>query len=118
MSLPAQLLVVEDDPALARAIARALRAAGHEVVTARSRAEAQAAGSFDVAVLDIDLGEESGLQLAKQLLASGRARAVVFHSGTRKPEEQARASELGVLVGKSGDMTALLDAVTRALQTT
>lgn len=116
MSPPAQLLLVEDDPVLTRAMARALQAIGYQVTTARSVAEARKAGGFDLAVLDIELGDGSGLELAEELLASGRARSVVFHSATRKPGEQTRAAELGVLVEKSGDLTALLDATTAALQ--
>jgi len=115
MSAPAHLLVVEDDPAVSRSLTRALRGAGYEVTAAASRAEARLDGSFDVAVLDIELGDGSGLELAHALLTSEQVGSVVFHSATPEPAVQKRARELGVLVQKSGDLTGLLEAVARAI---
>jgi two-component system catabolic regulation response regulator CreB len=116
MSAPAHLLVVEDDPAVSRSVARALRGAGYEVTAATSLAEARLDGrSFDVAVLDIEIGDGSGLELARALFASEQVGSVVFHSATLEPAVQKRARELGVLVQKSGDMTRLLEAIARAI---
>lgn len=107
--------MVEDDPAVSRTMLRALRTAGYHVTTARSMAEARASRSFDVAVLDIELGDGNGLDLADELLASGRVRAVVFHSATDDPAVKGHARQLGSLVHKSADTSALLDAVAQAL---
>lgn len=115
MPEPIQLLLAEDDPVLARAVKRLLCAAGHQVTSVSSAAEAPADGSFNVAVLDIDLGNGSGLDLAEALLQSGRARAIVFYSATRDPAQIERAQSLGVLVPKSAQLGALLAAVTATL---
>jgi DNA-binding response OmpR family regulator len=107
-----QILVVEDDPTLRRAIARALQRAGHEVVVAGRCGGARAlSGAFDVAVLDLELPDGTGVDVAGELLALGRASGVVFFSGAADPSLLGRASRLGTVVAKSGNFDSLLAAV-------
>lgn len=73
-SMPARLLVVEDESALRAAIAAALRDAGFVVaVAADGRGFQERVSGFrpDAAVLDVMLPGESGLVLARQLRAHG-----------------------------------------------
>ena len=68
------ILLVEDDPIVAEAVAGLLRVQGHRVVhTAQALAALTevATASFDVAVLDLDLPGMDGFALARQLRAQG-----------------------------------------------
>jgi DNA-binding NarL/FixJ family response regulator len=66
-----RVLVVDDSPAFLDAASRVLRGEGMSVVgTAATRAEALSRTQEmepDVALVDIDLGSESGLELSRQL---------------------------------------------------
>lgn len=108
------VLVVEDDPAIGRAVTRALTRAGYPVLLARRcRSALQLNGSFELAVVDLDLPDGNGVELAEQLLGAGRTRAVVFYSASADAVRLARASELGEVVPKAAELEKLLDAVTR-----
>ncbi|MDB5970864.1 MAG: sigma-54-dependent Fis family transcriptional regulator [Hydrocarboniphaga sp.] len=66
----ANILLVDDDGGILRLFRRCLEGDGHRVSTARSAAEAEAAlgrNVFDACVLDLDLGEDSGLDLLPKL---------------------------------------------------
>ena len=68
------VLLVEDDPTVAEVIAGLLRAQGHCVNHAAHGLAALtefATGSFDVAVVDLDLPGMDGFALARQLRAQG-----------------------------------------------
>jgi DNA-binding NarL/FixJ family response regulator len=77
MTLP-RVLVVDDSPGFLAAAARVLRGEGMVVVgTAATSAEALSRTREmepDVALVDIDLGPESGLELARRLAAEPDAR--------------------------------------------
>ena len=65
-SAPARILLVDDEEALVRAIARVLMSGGYEVATAgdgRRAAELLAHTSFDAVVSDIDMPKMNGVQL-------------------------------------------------------
>lgn len=65
----ARILLCEDHETLRAIAARVLRADGHEVVDVASAAEAielLSAERFDVLVLDLHLGEESGLTVLER----------------------------------------------------
>lgn len=58
-----RILVVDDEPAIRQTLARALRAAGYEVVTAGDPMDAYElleAGGFDLVLLDINMPHMSG----------------------------------------------------------
>ncbi len=106
------VLVVEDDPALRRAIARALRTAGHHVVVAERCGRARSLRcDFDVAVLDLELPDGTGVDVAGELLGLGRTARVVFFSGAADPLLLGRASRLGAVVRKGTNLDGLLAAV-------
>jgi DNA-binding response OmpR family regulator len=66
-----RLLIIEDDPLLARTMARLLEVAGHEIVdTAGSVAvalTALTAGGFEAAILDANLRRQSAAPIAVAL---------------------------------------------------
>lgn len=112
-----RLLVVEDYPPLATVIAISLRRLGHEVVRLGSVQRAvMAEGPFDAAVLDIDLPDGSGCDLAEYLLTEGRARSVVFFSASRDAEARQRALALGPVVDKVDGIEALAGVVADELE--
>ena len=97
-----QLLVVEDQPLVANAMRRALRAAGYDLTCASSCSGAMHhAGYFPCAIMDIELGDGDGIELAEKLISLGRLGAVVFHSGCCDPLRESRARSIGELVMKS-----------------
>src|SRR5947209_6974050 len=66
----ARVLVVDDDPALLRALRLAFNAAGHQVITAPDGAEglAQATRSApEVIVLDLGLPDIDGLEVCRRI---------------------------------------------------
>jgi DNA-binding response OmpR family regulator len=112
LSVP-RVLVVEDYPPLATVLAIGVGRLGYEVVRVGSAQRARAlAGDWDCAIVDIDLPDGCGVELAEELLTSGRASGVVFYTATRDQERRARAAELGAVVDKAEPLQALLDVMT------
>jgi two-component system cell cycle sensor histidine kinase/response regulator CckA len=83
--VPPVALAVDDDPQILRLIVRGLEAEGFDVRAAHSRAEAEQAveeaGSIDLLVTDIFLGDGWGGDLAFRLQEEYPNLAVVFISG-------------------------------------
>jgi DNA-binding NarL/FixJ family response regulator len=71
-----------------------------------------AEGEFDCAIVDIDLPDGCGVDLAEELLSSKRAAAVVFYTATRDQSLRARGRALGTVVDKSEPLQGLLDVMT------
>ena len=93
-----RLLIVEDEQALAQAMARMLRSRGFEVDVALTGAEArQRFGAVDYALvlMDIRLPDESGYGLLAELHKKRPAPAVVMISGVDDPELGKAAVEHG-----------------------
>src|ERR1700733_13132992 len=71
---PLDILLVEDDRKIARTTTEALRERGHSVVLAETIAKAftdLTERSFDVILLDLQVGDERGEDLILNLRASG-----------------------------------------------
>jgi CheY-like chemotaxis protein len=95
-----RVLIVDDHPDAAQALAMLVRLLGHECVTATTGGEAlaHARGSdFDLAIIDIGLPDVSGLEVARELrrLPSGRAMYLAAVSGYGQPEDRANALQAG-----------------------
>ncbi len=116
-SLPLRLLVVEDDVTVARALSRTLARRGFTVAIARSCTAARALNQpFDFAVLDLDLPDGNGVDLAESLLGSGRVPSVLFFTGTSNMALLARARRLGGVVMKSSGTSEVLAFLTHDLE--
>jgi DNA-binding response OmpR family regulator len=116
-----RVILVEDDPELARTVERVLARYGHATSVAKSVAAAEAlTGSFDCGILDIDLPDGNGVELAARLLDAGQLGAVVFFSASTDPDVIAQARELGPFVSKAAGTRelerALADAASRAVR--
>jgi DNA-binding response OmpR family regulator len=109
-----KLLVVDDDVGLARAVARLLGQAGHAATVVHGFRDAlRMEGRFDCGVLDIDLADGNGVDLAVELLRTRRVANVVFFSGSTGSDTRAGAARIGPLIEKCGPLDELLSAVTR-----
>ena len=117
MAMVPSVLVVEDDPTLARAMARNLSARGYVAHNATTVAEATAAlrgGRPAVMLLDIDLPDGSGWEVLRDLRAAGGADVAVIAMSALRPNSRLCA-ELGVAAAleKPFPMEALLRLVAR-----
>src|SRR5712691_10915690 len=93
-----RLLIVEDEQALANAMARTLRSRGFQADIALSGAEARerfAAVDYALVLMDIRLPDESGYGLLEELHKKRPAPAVVMVSGVDDPELGKAAVEHG-----------------------
>ncbi|HKY36079.1 MAG TPA: response regulator [Polyangiaceae bacterium] len=109
---PMRALIVEDDPVVARSIARRLLREGYTVSLAGTcRAARAARAGFHVAVLDLDLPDGSGAELADELLRLGSARGVVFYTGTTDHVQRERAQRLGHVIDKAQHLDAVVSVI-------
>jgi NtrC-family two-component system response regulator AlgB len=78
---PARVLLVDDEAAIVRTFRYCLEDSGYRVTTAQNSAQALAALErevFDVAFLDVGLGEENGIELLPKLKAAAPWMRVVM----------------------------------------
>jgi DNA-binding response OmpR family regulator len=112
-----RVLVVEDHPPLATVVGIGLRRLGHEVVRVGSVERALATeGVFDGAVVDIELPDGTGVELARELLDSERVLTVIFYTATRDPGLKIEALKLGPIVDKMGNLEELLEVTGAELE--
>ena len=115
------VLVVEDDPAIARVLGIMLRRDGHQVTTASSLAEARQAlarSRPSVILLDIKLPDGSGFDLLEELVPGSRLEGVpvVVLSGVEPSfEQRPRSSRVKEWLSKPFAEKELLRALRDAL---
>ncbi len=120
MTAPWHILVVEDDPVFAGALATALRRRGYRVDTASEakRAIALAVAEIpDAAVLDLKLGENSGLALIQPLKALNPTMQIVLLTGYASIATAVEAIKLGAThyLPKPADTDEILAALGRVV---
>ena len=92
------IAVVDDDLSLAEALQSLLTAFGFDVELYHSAQKFLSALSASHAVallLDVQLGDESGIELSRRLLADGLKIPTVFLTGSKDPSLRRQAVELG-----------------------
>ena len=92
------ILVVEDEPATLRLMARLLRGLGHAVTTAETIAsgfEAFEAGEFGLIVSDIGLPDGTGLDLMRRVVALRGQFPAIALTGFGMEDDIARSREAG-----------------------
>lgn len=99
------VLVVDDDPVVAGSLVPFLRDEGHASASAGSAEAALAAlraaeadgerGGFGIAIVDVSLGGEDGLELVRRIRAEHAATAVVVLTGYGSVDAAVRALRLG-----------------------
>jgi DNA-binding response OmpR family regulator len=87
----AEVLVVEDDPGIARSIARGLAGAGYDVRVVGTGAEALAAAPADVVLLDLGLPDVDGVEVCRKLRLRSEVAIIVV---TARGEEGDRVIAL------------------------
>ncbi len=95
----ARILAVDDDPLVLDVLERSLISAGHSVVLASSAPEGRAicvAGDADVVLLDVEIGPDSGLDLAAELRSEYPFLPILIFSGHDDRETWTRALAIGV----------------------
>jgi CheY-like chemotaxis protein len=95
------VLVVDDEPAVRRLVAQALRSRGHEVIEAIGGREAlravyERSSAPDVVLADLDLPGMTGVELAARLSADRPGTQIVLMTG--RPGSAALARERPELV--------------------
>jgi len=116
---PKVIAIVDDDPGLRRSLGRLLSAFGYRTEAFGS------AGEFLLAapkskpaciVVDVNLGDTSGLELVRQLSVSGFRSPVIFISGVEDETIERRAIELGCIafLRKPFPADRLIEAVKKA----
>ncbi|WP_417584011.1 histidine kinase dimerization/phosphoacceptor domain -containing protein [Pelagibacterium sp.] len=122
---PANILYVDDDPALGRLVQRVLGREGREIIhvtCADEGFERLAVGDIDVLVLDHYLGDGTGLGMLEQVAAGVEAPPVVYVTGSTEAAIAVSALKAGaadyVLKTVGEDFLELLsNAVEQAIMT-
>jgi FixJ family two-component response regulator len=94
------VFVVEDDPGMLRGVQRLLREYGYDSVSFSSAGAFQKHGDFDDAVcvvLDINLNDNSGIEVRHWLKAAGIAVPVIYITGKDNPATRMAAVDSGCL---------------------
>ena len=119
MALQSDLLVVEDDALIARALWRRLNERGVRARHVSHCATASALrGPFSVGIFDIDLPDGDGVELARELLGRGVVARVVFYTGCTNAERLWRARGFGAVFKKPGSLASVVDDVVPAPRVT
>jgi FixJ family two-component response regulator len=115
------VFVVDDDPGMLRGVKRLLRAHGYDSVLFDSADAFQKHGDFEHAIcviLDINLGEVSGIELRRRLKAAGVSLPVIFITGNDNPATRMAAMASGCLayLTKPFVAEALIEPVNKAAE--
>lgn len=90
--------IIDDDPGLRDALAALLDAFGYRVEVYASGEDFRNAAmksDADCLVVDIQLGDMTGVELGHQLSAAGLAFPMIFMTGSDEPRFRKQATELG-----------------------
>jgi len=111
--------LVDDDPAVLRAITRLLNAAGYETKSFSSPQEFLSAHDPSIpgcAIIDLVMSELDGLHLQQALIETGSERPIIFLTGKGDVSTSVRAMKAGAVdfLTKPVKREALFSAVVRA----
>jgi FixJ family two-component response regulator len=111
--------VVDDDPSMLRGVKRLLREYGYDSVLFSTAGDFQRHHDFDDAVcviLDVDLNDESGIDVRHRLKAAGISLPVIFITGKDSYATRTAAHDSGCLAYLTKPFTAksLIEPIERA----
>lgn len=121
MSAEQTVFVVDDEPAVAKALARLLRANGYSTRvfgSAREFMQQYQAGAAGCLVADLSMPEISGVDLLRWLVASRPSLPILFLTGLDEIPPKVRATMMEGAVDiltKPVDGSALIEGVEKAL---
>lgn len=111
------VLVIEDDPTVARALRRALGLASITCTIATSASEVRAIEqTYKVAIVDVNLPDGNGIDLYDELHKSDKVGPGIFFTATDDEADKARATRIGTLVPKSRGVDAAVSQVLESLR--
>jgi len=113
-----RILVVDDEPNIRLLYTEELTDEGYTVVSAGNITEATERlqeGTFDLAVLDIKLKNESGIELLQQLVKERHDMPVILCSAFSCYKDDFSAWLADGYVVKSGDLSELKQEISRVL---
>jgi FixJ family two-component response regulator len=113
------VFVVDDDPGMLRGVQRLLREHGYESLPFASADAFQKHDDFDQAicvVLDINLNDESGIEVRHRLKAAGISLPVIYITGKDNAATRMAAIESGCLayLTKPFAASSLIEPIERA----
>jgi len=116
----ARVAVIDDDDSLCRSLTRLLLASGIESVVYHSAQEFLGDASrprFDCLLLDIELGDMSGIELARRLAGCGSTIPVIFITAHDEAEVREQALRVGcaAYLRKSDPGESVVEALRRAI---
>ena len=97
-NLPMQLLIIEDDSVMGKALNQGLSEAGHQCRWIKDGKEALTqlqAATYDVVLLDIMLPGATGIELLKQIRAAGNKTPVILVTALGSVEERVAGLNAG-----------------------
>ncbi len=109
-------VLIADDSAVARlTLARRVRAAGFEVIEHDSAASASTvdATTITCALLDFDLGDGLGVDVAARLRRVAGSLPIAFFTSTTESEVVERAAAFGPVFAKPDEIDAAVDWIAR-----
>ena len=116
---PLGVAVIDDDPGVRKALGRLLTVSGYQVELYASAEEFLAAAPDTMVgclVVDCEIGEVSGVDLARQLFGAGFRFPIVFMSGSASDVIRERATAFGCIayLRKPFAQSELIDAIEMA----
>jgi CheY-like chemotaxis protein len=110
-----RVLIADDSPVARVTVARRVRAAGREVVEHDSVASASTVdpSTLSCALLDFDLGDGFGVDVAAHLRASCSELPIAFFTSTGPSEVAEQTSPFGPVFAKPDELDAAIDWVER-----
>jgi FixJ family two-component response regulator len=113
------VFVVDDDPGMLRGVKRLLREHGYDSILFASAEAFQNNDDFEEAlciIMDINLNDESGIELRRRLTAAGILVPVIYITGNDNPAVRKAALESGCLAYLTKPFSAkqLIEPVERA----
>ena len=119
MSIRESIFVVDDDPSMRKGIKRLLREHGFKATLFESSSALLGCADFGDAfciILDIDLIDQSGIDLRRQLLDRGVRLPVIFITGNDSDANRSAALESGCIayLAKPFSASSLIEPVERA----
>lgn len=117
----AKIMVVDDEIGIRELLRNALSIKGNEVVTFPTARQALASifqEMFDLIILDINIGGESGISVLKNIRESNKNLPVVIYSGmiTADIEKQARSAGANEVLRKDIEIAQLIGQIDRILK--
>ena len=103
------VLVVDDDPGMLKGIKRLLREHGYDSILFASAEAFQSYPDFEAAccvILDINLNQESGIDVKRRLNAAGISLPVIYITANDNPASRSAAVESGCVAYLTKPFTA------------